>query len=235
MHCSGMEGESDRMKGKKRKNHFITTFLSSYCMTTLPGPPAEKKRHSNGVRVQSVFVERPQLIAYYYGNEEEGGMSDVDINDNLRQYCLGIEEAMRTRDPWKRILFSITGMWEANSWSMTTHFSEKWKQEKNLSKSEHCNFVRYIILGGMFSSIEEVVPQTVESVTAFSGQTSYDPYVHTIYQFSSVGGGTSRQHQCVLCISDSKGKKRTLTSHYCGLCATTAVHEDERKPTKHAY
>ena len=61
----GWRGKSDRMKGKKRKNHYITTLLSSFCSTTVPGPPAEKKRHIDGKRVESVFVSRPQIVADY--------------------------------------------------------------------------------------------------------------------------------------------------------------------------
>ena len=61
----GWRGKSDWLKGKKRKNHYISTFLSSECTTNLPEIQTEKKRHNTSHEtVQSVFVPRPQLVVY---------------------------------------------------------------------------------------------------------------------------------------------------------------------------
>ena len=228
-------GKSDKIKGEKRKNHYISTFLATECTTTLAGPPAEKKRHLDGVRVASVFVPRPKLVADYYGDAEVSGMPAIDINNKLRQYCLGIEEAVRTFDPWKRMICSIIGTWETNAWNMHTHFSEAWRLRKKNDRGAHAEYVRSIILGGLFPHPADEVAAG-EPVESLSGTRSsrVDPYVHTMYTFKEVGGGIARQQRCVLCIAEKK-KTKSLTAFYCGLCATTAIREEERKPTKHAY
>ena len=54
------KGKSDKYRKGKKRNFWMSTFIASDCTTTLPGPPAEKKRHTpEGARVNSVFVPRP--------------------------------------------------------------------------------------------------------------------------------------------------------------------------------
>ena len=113
----GWHGKSDHLHGKKRGEHYISTFLATDCSMTTPGTPAEKKRHDQrGNRVASTFVNHPKLVEDYYGNKEGGtGMSTVDQNNKLWQYCLRIEDTMQTEDPWKWMICSVIGMWETNA------------------------------------------------------------------------------------------------------------------------
>ena len=217
--------------------------------TTTPGKPAEKKRHNKkGKRVASKFIPHPKLVEEYYGGKEladdeegeesmlgPGGMPAVDINNKLRQHSLGLEEALRTKDPWKRMICSITGAWEANAWNVHASFLQAYKIRKETEKGAHAQYVRDIILGGLLESPADVAaagnPVEMHGVSSTRGS-QIDPYVHSMHSFSNVGGGVARQQRCVLCLKEGR---RKLTAIYCGLCVTTAARDEERKPTKHAY
>ena len=68
----GKESQTDQ---KKKKAYWMSTFIALDCTTTLPGDPAEKKRHdANGRRVTSAFVPQPKLVQLYYD-----GMPGTDI------------------------------------------------------------------------------------------------------------------------------------------------------------
>ena len=94
-------------------------FIATDCTTTLPGSPAEKKRHhSDGRRAQSKFVPRPKLVEEYYK-----GMPASDIVNRHAQFCIGIEEAVCVTDIRRRIACSIVGTWGANAYGMASVWS----------------------------------------------------------------------------------------------------------------
>ena len=202
------------------------------------GTPAEKLRHRpDGTRAPSKFVQRPKLVEEYYD-----GMPQTDIVNRNAQHLLAIEEAIRTSSFKHRIVCSILGTWVSNSWSM----GRKWGRHQQMSLSE---FTRKIILGGLFVTVGNGGPVGApeggdagmrqrnafleNNIVQNIDEQAIDPFVHTMQKLSEVEGG-SRQQRCVMCIADGV-KPATYTSYYCGLCVITAVRENERRPSKHAY
>ena len=71
-----------------------------------------------------------------------------------------------------------------------------------------------------------------KSISNMIDNNAIDPYVHTMQRCADDLSGVKRQQRCVMCI---KEHRRTMTSYYCSLCCITAIREEERKPSKHAY
>ena len=136
------KGKSDKYrKGKKRK-FWMSTFIASDCTTTLPGPPAEKKRHTpEGARVNSVFVPRPKLVADYYH-----GMPGTDIVNRNAQFLIGLEAAIRTQNIHKRMFCTVLGTWMANAYGMAMKYYPYHRKKEITTHS----FVRSVILEGLF-------------------------------------------------------------------------------------
>ena len=137
------KGKSDKSrKGKKLKKFWMSTFIASDCTTTLPGPPAEKKRHTpEGKRVASVYVKRPKLVFDYYN-----GMPGTDIVNRNAQFLIGLESAVRSQNIHKRMCCTILGTWMANSYAMAMRFQPT-SVKKNITTA---SFVRDVILEGLF-------------------------------------------------------------------------------------
>ena len=50
-------------KAKAKKDNFLSCFLATDCVTTLPGILADKKRyHPDGIRAQSNFISRCKFV-----------------------------------------------------------------------------------------------------------------------------------------------------------------------------
>ena len=71
-----------------------------------------------------------------------------------------------------------------------------------------------------------------KSISNMIDNNAIDPYVHTMQRCADDLSGVKRQQRCVMCINE---QRRTMTSYYCSLCCITAIREEERKPSKHAY
>lgn len=124
------------------KKFWMSTFISSDCTTTLPGQPAEKKRHTPaGKRAPSVFVKRPKLVADYYN-----GMPGTDIVNRNAQFLIGIETAIRSRNIHKRMCCTVLGTWMANAYGMAMRFLPRHRKSNITTAS----FVREVILEGFF-------------------------------------------------------------------------------------
>jgi len=96
-------GKSDQVRGRKWKENYMSMILATDCSTTTPRTPAEMKCHDRGGnQAPSLFIQHPKVVEQYFGSRASGtGMSAIDQNNKLHQHCLGIEEAVRTNDPWK--------------------------------------------------------------------------------------------------------------------------------------
>ena len=256
------KGKSEKgRKGRKKKAFWMSTFIATDCTTTLPGAPAEKKRHHiNGKKAPSVHVPRPKLVEDYYN-----GMPGTDIVNRNAQFLIGLEGSIRTSDVSIRLASTILSTWMANSYGMAMKFLPFDKRQRMSTAS----FVRDVILQGLFvnenenrsiagsasvsisvasssvSSIHSIMgtpskmPETVPTVVIGPNRLppiidahAIDPYVHTMQQLKEVDG-IGRQQRCVTC--HAEGQTKTQTSFYCGLCTITANREAERKPTKHSY
>ena len=188
--------------------------------------------------------------------EYYNGMPGTDIVNRNAQYLIGIEEAVRTKDVFKRMACTVIGTWVANAYGMTC----KWYPNDRKEDLTTQTFVSNIILGGLFpklcnqqftgtpnSQISDVTNNTNTDVStarsaplAVTGlvqntrgidEEAVDPYVHTMRAFAELDD-LKRQQRCVMCIAENR---RSMTSYYCALCAVTATREYDRKPTKHAY
>ena len=125
------------------------------------------------------------------------GITDVDINNKLRQHSLGLEAAVHTENPWRRMMCSVIGVWVDNSWNMITFFSNNYSRKK---KGDHMKYITDIILGGLFSEsgISNNNP-VLDTLPPTRSNTNLDPYVHPMRMFKEVGGGTYKQQRCVMC------------------------------------
>ena len=73
-------------KEKAKKDKFISYFLTTYCVPTLPVIPEEKKRnYLYGTRYPSKFVNSCKFV-----EEEYYGMPDSDIVNHNTQFLPGI-------------------------------------------------------------------------------------------------------------------------------------------------
>ena len=135
-------GKSDKGNKGKKKTFWMSTFLASDCTTTLPGTPAEKKRHTITMeKAPSVFVPRPKLVEDYYN-----GMPGTDIVNRNAQFLIGMEGSVRTTDVNIRMATTILSTWMANSYGMAMKFLPHHKKNHITT----ANFVRDVILGGLF-------------------------------------------------------------------------------------
>ena len=88
----------------------------------------------------------------------------------------------------------MIGTWKGNAWSMHTKFSEIWKEKKRAHHHAHADYVKDIILGGLFPPIDTVAAsgESVETITkAGRRSTSVNPYVYTMHSFKKCWGGYS--------------------------------------------
>ena len=256
------KGKSDRgKKAKKKRKFWMSTFIASDCTTTLPGTEAEKKRHTpDGRRAPSVFVKRPKLVADYYN-----GMPGTDIVNRNAQFLIGLEEAIRTNDIYKRMCCTVLGTWMANAYGMAMrHFSED--KKRNMSTA---SFVKDVILEGLFEQKQPVqlinVGQSDDSQSLISVSTmnaSINGSVVPPQNRFAIGVGAvtpSTQlidqlaidpyvHTMQRCADELSGVnrqqrcvmcidegRRTMTAYYCSLCTVTANREQDRRASKHAY
>ena len=137
------KGKSEKSKKNKKKRKFwMSTFIASDCTTTLPGAPAQKKRHTpDGRRATSVYVPRPKLVEDYYN-----AMPGTDIVNRNAQFLIGLETAIRTENIHKRMLCTVLGTWMANAYGMAMkYFTFNMKKELTTQ-----TFVRQVILEGLF-------------------------------------------------------------------------------------
>lgn len=225
-------GKGSRLSSKKKKNNWVSTFLCTDCTTTLPGVPAEKKRHdAEGKRAPSKFVDRPRCVQEYYD-----GMPASDIVNRHAQFLLGLESAVRTQDPKKRMVLTTIGTWVANAWGMAKKWTPKYKD------CSLADFAKEIILGGLFPPLHEV--QQTPTSSSSSGRQSetrpmpIDARVHPVKSFKDLKGWKHRQQRCVICQAKSRKNpqfKVRKTTFYCSLCVANATTEAFRNPSRHAY
>ena len=77
-------------KAKDKKAKFLSYFLATDYVTTLPGIPVENKGHyPYGARYQSKITNCCNFVEEYYD-----GMPDSDIVHRNAQFLLGIEDAV---------------------------------------------------------------------------------------------------------------------------------------------
>ena len=120
----------------------MSTFIASNCTTTLPGDPAEKRRHTpDGRRAKSVYVPRPQLVQHYYN-----AMPGTDIVNRNAQFLIALETSIRTENIHKRMFCTVLGTWMANAYGMAMKYYP-WRMKKELNIQ---SFVRQVIIEGLF-------------------------------------------------------------------------------------
>jgi hypothetical protein len=209
-------------KGKKRR-YWLSYFPATDCTTTLPGLPAEKKRHDRtGKRVESKFVPRPKLVEDYYH-----GMPATDLVNRKRQFLIALEEALRTESVKRRIMCTLIGTLMSNAHRMMVQWSSWGKQENNGVSRFCCE----VILDGLFDKEQQKNMSAMQSIDS----SLIDPYVHTIKKISELRGDANRQQRCIMCTAEGVPYNKNHVAFYCGLCAITSTRECDRKATRHAY
>eukprot|EP00957_Ditylum_brightwellii_P163065 12417388-Ditylum_brightwellii.AAC.1 len=89
-------------KSNTKKSNFYSYFNATDCVMTLDGNAAEKKLHyPDDSCLPSKFVKRNVLTEEYYD-----AMLAANIFNRHAQFLLGIEEAIHTKDIFKRIYVS---------------------------------------------------------------------------------------------------------------------------------
>ena len=226
------KGKSNRIKGKKRKNNFITIILATDCSTTLPGAPAEKKRHhSDGRRAPSKFVPRPKVVADFYRL-----MPIIDVGNHVRQKGLDIENAVQTSQHQLKFLASMIGLWEMNALLTAKKWHPHYIQRATKNRF-HEDFTEDIIMEGLFKTnfSSEVsstpgsrhIPATITVPTAF-----IDPFCHVQLRFKDVSAQICAQQRCIMCNSNGK---RTMATTFCGTCTVLSPQVSSRVPSRNAY
>ena len=80
----------DDKKAEANKSNFIRQFLETYCVTTIPGIPADKKQnYPDRKRSPYNFINCCKFVKEYYD-----GIPDSDIVNCNAQFLLGIEGAV---------------------------------------------------------------------------------------------------------------------------------------------
>ena len=116
-------------KGKAKKDKFPSYFLATDCVTTLPGIPEEKKwNYLEGKRSTSNIINHFKFLEEYYYC-----MPDSDTVNRNAQFLLGTEEAVQTTSIFKRIPFSVIGVYDSNDSGL------KWfqPQKRKLTSGYH--------------------------------------------------------------------------------------------------
>eukprot|EP00957_Ditylum_brightwellii_P070304 5341021-Ditylum_brightwellii.AAC.1 len=104
-------------------------------------------------------------------------MPAANIVNRHAQFLFGIEEAIHTKDTFKRISCSIIGQWTANSFGMTRAYSPRYSNEEHRKQGGFSFFIQDVVLGedGFFAvniGFDVPVDDTANQVMTLSNDSS---------------------------------------------------------------
>lgn len=240
-------GKSDKLKGKKKRNNFVSPFIFTDCTTSLRGVDARKRRHNpDGTPAPAKWIKRPQFVEDFYT-----GMPATDISNKDRQSCYSAAEFYKTSNARQKHLYHIVSFWATNAYNSHRTFTPKYIQHRGKNR-ERRNWLESLILLGLFEQEDpgDCGSMSLQSNASYCSMYSrdatntsilnreeeyfrgYDCYQHPMMRFSDVTKNICNQQKCVMCLKMKVSRK---TIYFCGTCAVFSEEEQERIISKHAY
>ena len=191
----------------KTLKQFVAT-----CGTTEPGPPHRKRRYRNvdGVTSEAIWklVKRPKIVADYFD-----AASKIDVHNHLRQGGLALESSWGTRKWHHRVLATLFGMIEVDSYLAYREFHSS---GRSISHDEFTEKLCLMLLGNTYG-------QVVAPVTR-SGPIVQSPVFHPVAPLTQLpiyshkkGAAGGARRKCYVCVKIFGEKNNG--HYYCVACS----------------